>query len=137
MGKSVLQWAAAAAAVVVFVGCNSQAESGAGAKPATSAANEAEHVGHMNHEAGHDHGGGANEELSPMDKMELELAKLSPEDAAAVRKQHMCPVSGEMLGVMGPPIKVAVDGRDVWICCEGCRQKLLDDPAMYLAKLKP
>jgi hypothetical protein len=36
---------------------------------------------------------------------------------------------------MGPPIKVMVDGRPVFICCEGCRQKLLAEPAKYLAKL--
>jgi len=48
----------------------------------------------------------------------------------------MCPVSDEMLGSMGAPIKIDVDGQQVWICCEGCRDPLLEDPAKYLAKLK-
>ena len=71
-----------------------------------------------------------------MEKMKVELAKLSPEDAASAEKQHMCPVSEEMLGTMGAPIKVGVDGQQVWICCEGCRKQLLENPDEFLAKLK-
>jgi YHS domain-containing protein len=37
---------------------------------------------------------------------------------------------------MGTPLKVSVSGKDVWICCEGCREKLLANPDQYLAKLK-
>jgi hypothetical protein len=40
-----------------------------------------------------------------------------------------------MLGTMGPPKKVDVSGRQVWICCDGCQDKLLADPDKYLAKL--
>jgi len=69
-----------------------------------------------------------------MEKMKAELKKLSPEDAASVEKQHFCPVSGKMLGSMGAPIKVEVKGKSVWICCEGCKQKVLDNPDEYLAK---
>ncbi len=50
-------------------------------------------------------------------------------------KQHFCPVTGEMLGVMGPPEKVDVNGESVWICCYGCKDKLLADPEKYLAKI--
>ena len=50
-------------------------------------------------------------------------------------KQHFCPVSGEMLGSMGVPEKVDVNGQPVWICCDGCKDKLLADPDKYLAKL--
>lgn len=73
---------------------------------------------------------------SDMDKMKAELAKLSPEDAAAVEKQHVCPVTDEMLGSMGAPMEVDVDGTQVWICCAGCKDKLLESPDKYLAKLK-
>ena len=71
-----------------------------------------------------------------MEKMKAELAKLSPEDAASAEAQHMCPVSGEMLGSMGAPKKVDVNGTPVWICCESCRDSLLENPDEYLAKLK-
>jgi hypothetical protein len=36
---------------------------------------------------------------------------------------------------MGTPIKVSVEGRDVFICCDGCTDSLKGDPAKYLAKL--
>ena len=70
-----------------------------------------------------------------MEKMKTELAKLSSEDAASAEKQHFCPVSDEMLGTMGAPKKVDVNGKQVWICCEGCRDSLLKEPDHYLAKL--
>ncbi len=71
-----------------------------------------------------------------MEAIQKGLADLSPEDRRSATKQHVCPVSGEMLGTMGAPLKVDVDGQQVWICCEGCRDKLLEDPAKYLAKLE-
>jgi len=71
-----------------------------------------------------------------MDKMKVELAKLPPEDAASAEAQHVCPVSGEMLGTMGIPKKIDVNGQAVWICCDGCKDTLLASPDEYLAKLK-
>ena len=74
--------------------------------------------------------------MSDMEKMRAELAKLSAEDAASAEKQHVCPVSGKMLGTMGPPQKIDVNGQQVWICCAGCKDQLLQKPDKYLAKLK-
>ena len=51
-------------------------------------------------------------------------------------KTHICPVSGEMLGTMGAPLKIDVNGQQVWICCDACKDKLLASPDEYLAKLK-
>ena len=70
-----------------------------------------------------------------MEKMKMELAKLSAEDASSVEKQHLCPVSGEMLGTMGTPLKVDVNDQQLWICCEGCRESILNNPDEYLTKL--
>jgi hypothetical protein len=39
------------------------------------------------------------------------------------------------LGSMGKPTKVDVQGTPVFICCEGCRGSLLDEPKKYLAIL--
>jgi hypothetical protein len=36
---------------------------------------------------------------------------------------------------MGTPIKITVEGRDVFLCCEHCRESLLEDPAKYFAIL--
>lgn len=73
---------------------------------------------------------------SDMAKMKAELAKLSPEDAASAEKQHICPITDKMLGTMGAPEKVDVDGKTVWICCAGCKEELLSNKDTYLAKLK-
>lgn len=63
------------------------------------------------------------------------LAELSPEDRSLAEKQKICPVSGELLGSMGAPLKVDVNGMPVFICCEGCKEELLKKPDEYLAKL--
>ncbi|MBX7106769.1 MAG: hypothetical protein K1X57_22025 [Gemmataceae bacterium] len=60
---------------------------------------------------------------------------LSDADKAAVEKQKYCIVANEPLGSMGTPIKVNVKGKDVFLCCEGCREAVLKDPDKYLAKL--
>lgn len=86
-------------------------------------------------ESNGDHGASMEHSQSDMEMMKAELAKLSPEDAASAEKQHFCPVSGEMLGTMGAPKKVDIDGRQVWICCDGCKDKLLQNPDEYLPKL--
>ena len=63
------------------------------------------------------------------------LAKLSDEDRALAEKQRICPVTEAPLGSMGTPPKVDVDGRTVFICCEGCRKSLLEEREKYLAIL--
>jgi hypothetical protein len=60
---------------------------------------------------------------------------LTDADRKAIEVQKVCPVQGEPLGSMGEPIKVTVKGRDVYLCCEGCRDPLLADPDKFLAKL--
>jgi YHS domain-containing protein len=69
-------------------------------------------------------------------EIEKAMAALSTQDRALAEAQKDCPVSGEPLGSMGAPIKLDVKGQAVFICCEGCRKKLLRDPDTYLAKLK-
>ena len=71
---------------------------------------------------------------SDMEKMQSELQKLSPADRASAEKQHVCPVTGKMLGTMGPPQKIDVRGQQVWICCSGCRDELLNNAEKYLTK---
>lgn len=63
------------------------------------------------------------------------LARLLPADRALARKQRICAVGGEPLGSMGTPVKVDVNGRPVFICCEACRAALLANPVKYLLKL--
>ena len=65
------------------------------------------------------------------------LDKLSPEDRALAVAQRNCPVSGHRLGSMDAPIIVEVEGRKVFLCCESCREPMLDRPAEFMAKLPP
>lgn len=126
-----LSWAV----VVAFglAGCSSKAPN---SRPNPAA--EQSPSGHDDH-AEHSHGehaDQANGSQSAMEKMKAELVKLSPDDAVSAERQHVCPVSGKMLGTMGAPKKIDVAGQQVWICCDGCKDKLLAEPDEYLAKLK-
>jgi hypothetical protein len=68
--------------------------------------------------------------------VETELAKLPPNDRAAVVKQQICPVSGKKLGTMGPPLNIEFKDQSVWICCSGCKDELLANFDTYLEKLR-
>lgn len=70
------------------------------------------------------------------DEVTAAFASLSEPDRTAALAQKICPVSDEPLGSMGAPLKVTVEGRDVFLCCEGCKKALEEDPQKYLAKLK-
>ena len=73
--------------------------------------------------------------MEPADEQSTETFKLSFEDQQLAQQQKTCPVTDLPLGSMGGPIKVVVQGRPVFICCEACRKRLLAEPAKYLAKL--
>ena len=65
-----------------------------------------------------------------------EIKQLPDEEQPLALAQVICPVTDYKLGSMGVPPKVIVNGETVYICCEGCREDLLEQPAMYLAKLQ-
>lgn len=131
--------------LVTAYGCNSpeSAPPAASSSPAEDAHSDHEMpmaVQHTDAHAGHDHAAderdqGADKSKTDMEKMTETLVSFSPEDRASAMKQHFCPVSGAMLGTMGAPEKVDVSGQPVWICCDGCKDKLLADPDKYLAKI--
>jgi YHS domain-containing protein len=59
----------------------------------------------------------------------------SKSDQELIEKQKTCPVTDALLGSMGTPVKVQVKGRTVFLCCAGCKAKLLKNPDKYLEKL--
>jgi hypothetical protein len=114
---------------VFFMGCSKSTSPTGTIKPVT-ADNRAEKSNTA------DKGQGESTQAGDQDaEITAALATLSPEDRALAEKQRTCPVTGEVLGSMGAPVKLDVKGQPVFICCEGCRDKLLASPDEYLAKL--
>lgn len=73
----------------------------------------------------------------PDAKIQVNLAKLSPEDRKLAESQRFCPVlPTSRLGSMGAPIKLTVEGETVFVCCNGCRKKALAEPDETVATVK-
>lgn len=69
-------------------------------------------------------------------KVSAELAKLSPADRASAESQKYCAIAeGSLLGGMGAPVKLVLDGKPVFLCCQGCTRKAQANPAATLAKV--
>ncbi|MCS7466307.1 hypothetical protein NZK35_06415 [Stieleria sp. ICT_E10.1] len=146
-----LKWTLSLATVtilfVALVGCQPSNVTETDDSASLRVSTEMDHHQSMNSDrhdkGGHDHS--VNSEPQPaeeiaagksdMDKMKETLADLPEGDRMSAMKQHFCPVSDEMLGVMGAPEKIDVNGQAVWICCNGCKDKLLAEPDKYLAKI--
>ncbi len=73
---------------------------------------------------------------TPSPEIIAALAKLPEDDRRWAEQQGICPVADMTLGSMGTPKKINVDGKPVFICCEGCRESLLAEPQKYLEKLE-
>ena len=84
-----------------------------------------------------DHRPTTTDQPSPVtDKVKANLGKLSPADRKLAEAQRLCPVTGEPLGSMGKPIKLAVKGETVFVCCKGCPDDALAHPDKTLGKIK-
>jgi len=138
----ILSCALAVMVPVVLSGCAPGTETAAPATTETSSGTEAEHD-HADHE-GHDHEEGEHAHAEESDAAATDaegdeyakaMAMLSPEDRALAEAQKICPVGGDALGGMGKPFKVDLDGRTVFLCCEGCEDLLRAEPEKYLAKI--
>jgi hypothetical protein len=73
-------------------------------------------------------------EPSP-DRASTVFRSLSAEDRKLAERQNLCPVTNKPLGSMGAPARVVVEGRVVFLCCDGCEDALRSQPAKHLAKL--
>ncbi len=74
----------------------------------------------------------------PIDGVDLVRRKVTIEGPEALGDPYplaTCPVSGLVLGAMGPPIVMMHEGREVRFCCTKCIAKFEADPAGYLAKI--
>ena len=68
------------------------------------------------------------------EKVAASLRKLSPEDKKLAQAQRLCPIRNDPLGSMGVPVKLALDGKPVFVCCKGCVAEAQADPAKTLAR---
>ena len=64
------------------------------------------------------------------------IQMLGDDDQPVAIDQVICPVTKYKLGSMGVPPKATIDGKDVYLCCEGCREALMKEPQMYLIMLE-
>ena len=65
------------------------------------------------------------------------LSELTPADRAVAESQRFCPVLPKnRLGSMGPPVKLTINDKPVFLCCDGCKEAALKDPAETAAKAK-
>ena len=75
------------------------------------------------------------DEIDP--KLRTSLNKLSPEDRRLAIAQRWCPVMDDSrLGSMGMPVKVMIDSKPVFLCCEGCKEAALEKSDETLARVK-
>jgi hypothetical protein len=73
----------------------------------------------------------------PNSKIKAAMAKLSEADRKLAEAQRYCPAEPEnRLGSMGPPVKLEVGGKPVFLCCAGCRDHALADPKATLAEVE-
>ena len=75
---------------------------------------------------------------SPTTKPAQEPSSSSPppsDDKQLIARQKICPVSNQPLDSMGGPVRLVVDGRVVFICCEHCESTLRNKSSLYLPKL--
>ena len=61
------------------------------------------------------------------------LAGDAPKEAAAVKKQTVCPIMG---GAINSKIYVDAEGKRVYFCCGGCPAAFKKDPAKYIKAME-
>ncbi len=103
-----------------------------GCSPSTQQTPEAQQADPAHDHAGDDHAGHDHGQ----DEIEQAMSKLTAEDRSLAEAQKVCLVSGEALGSMGTPTKLDVKGEAIFICCDGCKSAVEEEPDKYLAKLQ-
>lgn len=75
--------------------------------------------------------------VEKLKKVAAALGKLKDADRALAEQQRFCPVMEDSrLGSMGTPVKIDIKGKPVFLCCKGCTDDALADPAATLKKVE-
>ena len=73
----------------------------------------------------------------PDAKITAALAKLPLADRMLAQSQRFCPVlTSSRLGSMGTPVKLAIRGQTVFVCCTGCREEAIQEADRTLQRVK-
>ena len=79
----------------------------------------------------------AAQKKDPEAKIQAALGELSDTDRKLAVEQRYCVVlTKNRLGSMGAPVKIEIEGKPVFLCCEGCRDDALADPKATLKKVE-
>lgn len=65
-------------------------------------------------------------------KIQAALAMLSPADQKLASAQKLCPVQKALLGTMGKPARIEIEGVPVFLCCAGCSEDARANPKATL-----
>ncbi len=72
----------------------------------------------------------------PNAKLKVAIAKMSREDQLSVKQQGFCAIlTQNRLGSMGTPVKVKIEGKTLFLCCNGCSEEARANPTTTLASL--
>jgi hypothetical protein len=78
-----------------------------------------------------------------VDEVTAAINELPEAERTVALAQKYCPVAAmseppmdNLLGGMGKPFKVTLEGKDVFLCCEHCKELAEKDPAATLAKVE-
>ncbi len=70
-------------------------------------------------------------------KIEAAFNELSEDDRPLAKAQKFCAVNQKgLLGSMGKPYKIEIDGKPVFLCCDGCEKDAKSHPEETLAKVE-
>lgn len=64
------------------------------------------------------------------------LEKFTDAEKESIRQQQICPIGKQILGSMGPPLKVDLGDRAVWVCCKGCVDNAKENPEQTWATMQ-
>ena len=65
----------------------------------------------------------------------FQVSYASNSDFAAVQAQGKCPVMNQPLGQHGRPIKILINGKELFVCCKGCIERVKKRPVYYLSQV--
>jgi membrane fusion protein, copper/silver efflux system len=85
----------------------------------------------------HDHGAASAAGSDEARRIAQNLARLDAADQTLARQQRLCPVTDLALGSMGVPMKLSIEGRDLFLCCGDCKPRVDANPGAILEKLGP